>query len=82
MAAPLKRVNLMLDESLVTRLKREARSRHLSMSELARTLLNRELGTARREPREALESIRRLRASLGPMPDSARIVREDRDRGW
>lgn len=81
MDSSLKRVNLMLDEILVERLRREAREHHVSMSEMARTLLNRELGRAR-EPAEVLERLRRLRESLGPMPDSAEVVRKDRDRGW
>jgi len=81
MSTPLKRVNLMLDEGLVERLRQEARKRHLSMSEMARTLLDREL-RPRREAGEALERLRRLRESLGPMSDSAEIVRQDRDRGW
>lgn len=81
MASPLKRVNLMLDESLVERLRREAGKRRLSMSEMARTLLDRGLGRPQ-EAGETLERLRRLRESLGPMPDSTEIVRRDRDRGW
>ena len=81
MASPLKRVNLMLDEGLVERLRREAREHHVGMSEMARALLDRELGRSR-EPAETLERLRRLRDSFGPMPDSAEIVRKDRDRGW
>jgi hypothetical protein len=81
MGSPLKRVNLMLDEGLVERLRREARDHHVSMSEMARTLLDRELGRAH-EPAEVLERLRRLRDSFGPMSDSAEIVRKDRDRGW
>ena len=81
MATLLKRVNLMLDETLVERLRREARARHVSMSKMARTLLDRELGRSR-DPEETLERLQRLRESFGPMPDSAEIVRRDRDRGW
>ncbi|HUF79445.1 MAG TPA: ribbon-helix-helix protein, CopG family [Thermoanaerobaculia bacterium] len=81
MATLLKRVNLMLDETLVERLRREARARHVSMSEMARTLLDRELGRSR-DPEATLERLQRLRESFGPMPDSAEIVRRDRDRGW
>lgn len=81
MASPLKRVNLMLDEGLVERLRREARKHHMSMSEMARNLLDRELGRPR-ESAEVLERLRRLRKAFGPMPDSAGIIREDRDRGW
>lgn len=43
MASPPKRVNLMLAEGLVERLRREAQEHHVSMSEMARALLNREL---------------------------------------
>lgn len=81
MATPLKRVNLMLDEGLIESLRREAWKHHVSMSEMVRTLLNRELSRAR-ESAETLERLRRLRDSFGPMPDSAEIVRKDRDRGW
>jgi hypothetical protein len=81
MATLLKRVNLMLDETLVERLRHEARDHHVSMSEMARTLLDRELGRSR-DPEETLERLQRLRESFGPMPDSAEIVRRDRDRGW
>lgn len=81
MSAPLKRVNLMLDEILVERLRREARAHHMSMSEMARTLLDRGLDRPR-DPEEALERLRKLRESFGPMPDSSAIVRADRDRGW
>jgi plasmid stability protein len=81
MDSSLKRVNLMLDEGLVERLRQEAREHHVSMSEMARTLLDRELGRAR-EPAEVLERLRRLRDSFGPLPDSAPLIRKDRDRGW
>lgn len=81
MAAPLKRVNLMLDEALVERLRREAREHHVSMSEMARTLLDRQLERPR-DVEKTLERLRRLRESFGPMPDSTEIVRRDRDRGW
>lgn len=81
MTTPLKRVNLMLDETLVERLRCEAREHHVSMSEMARTLLDRELGRPR-DTAATLERLRRLRESLGPMRDSAEIVRRDRDRGW
>ena len=81
MSAPLKRVNLMLDEALVERLRREARAHQVSMSEMARTLLDRGLERPR-DPEEALERLRKLRESFGPMPDGTEIVRRDRDRGW
>jgi hypothetical protein len=81
MDSSLKRVNLMLDDTLVERLRREARGQHVSMSEMARTILERELGRSR-EPAEVLERLRRLRESFGAMPDSAEVVRRDRDRGW
>jgi hypothetical protein len=51
------------------------------MSEMARTLLDRELGRPR-DTAATLERLRRLRESFGPMRDSAEIVRRDRDRGW
>jgi hypothetical protein len=81
MASPLKRVNLMLDEKLLGRLRREARRHHVSMSEMARTLLGRQLGQSR-QPSEALERLRRLRESFGAMPDCTEIIRRGRDRGW
>jgi len=81
MATSLKRVNLMLDEALVERLRREAETRRVSMSEMARTLLDRELG-GRRDTEPTLDRLRRLRESFGPMPNSSEIVRRDRDRGW
>jgi plasmid stability protein len=81
MAQPLKRVNLMLDEGLVKRLRREAKKHHVSMSELARTIFGRELGP-HGSPEVALVRLRQLRASIGPMAESAEIVRKDRDRGW
>ena len=81
MSIPLKRVNLMLDEPLVARLKREAREHRVSMSEMARTLLGRQLAMPA-DPEATLERIRRLRTSFEPMPDSSEIVRRDRDRGW
>ncbi|HET7510400.1 MAG TPA: hypothetical protein VFJ65_09155 [Solirubrobacterales bacterium] len=71
-------MNLMLDEGLVERLRREAREHHMSMSEMARTLLDRELSHAR-EPAEVLERLRQLRESFGRMPDSAETVRKGRD---
>lgn len=81
MATPLKRVNLMLDEGLVDRLRRQAREHHVSMSEMARTLLDRGL-QGPRDTEETLERLRKLREAFGPMPDSTQIVRRDRDRGW
>jgi plasmid stability protein len=81
MASSLKRVNLMLDEGLVERLRREAQEHHVSMSEMARTLLGRELSPGH-DPAEAIERLRQLRESFGPMPDSTEIVRKGRDQGW
>jgi len=80
-AVPLETVNLMLDALLVERLERESERRVVSLSELVGTLLTRQLEAAA-PPSASLERIRRLRASFGPMPDSGRIVREDRDGGW
>jgi hypothetical protein len=81
MATDLKRTNLMLDGRLLRALRKEARKRRVSMSELARGILARDLGlSGQRE--DLLASIRALRESVGPMPDSAAIIREARDRGW
>ena len=81
MSIPLKRVNLMLDEELYKQLKAEARDRQLSVSELERTILAKDLGIAR--PLDVtIERIARRRAELGSMSDSAKIVRRARDRGW
>jgi hypothetical protein len=77
----VKRINLMLDEPLIERLRREAESRGRSMSEVVRTSLARVLGLAH-DPDEVLERIRGLRESLGRMPDSAAEIRASRDRGW
>jgi hypothetical protein len=81
MAAALKRVNLMLDEPLLDRLRREARAQRLSMSEMARRLLARDLGLVR-DARSTVARIRDLRRRIGPMPDSTATIRKSRDRGW
>ena len=81
MAAPLKKVDLLLEEDLVNRLNEEAEARRVSLSELVGTLLSRDLSQPR-DPKAVLERIRRLRKAAGPMPDSALVVRESRDRGW
>src|SRR5436305_12554144 len=80
MASPLKRVNLMLDESLVEHLRREAREHHMSMSEMARAVLNRELSHTH-EPAEILERLRPLRETFGPMPASAKTHPQGPDQG-
>ena len=74
-------MNLNVEGRLVARLEEAAERRRVSVSELVESLLARQLGAAP-PPSASLERIRRLRASFGPMPDSARIVREDRDGGW
>jgi len=81
MASQLKRVNLMLDEGLVERLRRKAQEHHVSMSEMARDLLDRELSRSHGSA-GTLERLRQLRDSFGPMSNSAEIIRKDRDRGW
>ena len=81
MSTALKRVNLMLDEELIRRLKREAHRRRVSVSELVRTLLARDLG-AGEQGNATLERIRGLRARLGPVPDSTGVIRAARDNGW
>lgn len=43
MASPLKRVSLRLDEAILERLRHEAREQEVSMSQLARILLDRAL---------------------------------------
>lgn len=81
MAAPLKKVDLLLEEDLVNRLNEEADARQVSLSELVSTLLSRDLKPVQ-DPQAVLERIRRLRKAAGPMPDSALVVRESRDQGW
>ncbi len=81
MASALKHVDLMLEEDLVERLQVEAESRHVSMSELVSSLLSQDLGV-QRDVAGAIARIRRLRKALGPMPDSAHLIREARDHGW
>lgn len=81
MATDLKRTNLMLDERVLRALRKEARRRRVSMSELARGILAKDLGVSGQRE-NLLESIRALREAAGPMPDSALIIRESRDHGW
>ena len=81
MPTALKRINLILDESLIEKLRREARAQRVSMSEMARKLLARDLGLAR-DARSTLARIRDLRRRIGPMPDSTSTIRKSRDRGW
>ena len=82
MAIPLKRIDLLLDEDLITRLEEESRLRQASVSEVVRDLLARDLGVVR-PTREFVERIRKLRATIGSIPpDSTEIIRESRDRGW
>jgi len=77
----LKRVNLMLDEELHRKLKMRAQKEKTSMSDLARKLLARELGSED-DIRGLVARIRRRRKMLGKMPDSTAIVRKSRDEGW
>lgn len=81
MPTALKRINLMLDEPLIEKLRREARAQRVSMSEMARKLLARDLGLAR-DARSTVERIRDLRRRIGRMPESTGIIRKSRDRGW
>lgn len=81
MANALRKVDLMLEETLVERLQEEAESRHVSVSDLVSSLLSNDLGVSR-DVRGAIERIRQLRKAVGPMPDSTPIVRDSRDRGW
>lgn len=80
MASTLKRINLMLDEGLVEKLRHAARKHQVSLSKMARILLERQLASA--EDRHQLQRIRNLRVELGPMPDSTPAIREARERGW
>ncbi len=81
MATDLKRTNLMLDERVLRALRKEARRRRVSMSELARVILAKDLGVAK--PQDSFAArIRALREAAGPMPDSTPLIRESRDRGW
>jgi hypothetical protein len=81
MGVPLRRVNLMLDEPLLRRLKDAARREETSVSSLVRRLLARDLGLAQ-SPADVAAELHRLRRALPPMPDSASVIRESRDRGW
>ena len=81
MAAPLKKVDLLLEEDLVNRLNEEADARQVSLSDLVGMLLARDLNQPR-NLRTVVEHIRSLRKALGPMPDSTAIIRESRDKGW
>lgn len=81
MSRPLRRVNLMLDEPLIRKLKDEARSEETSMSALVRRILAREL-MVEESPKQVAERIRKRRLAMKRYPDSTSIVRESRDRGW
>jgi len=71
----------MLDEELHRKLKMKARKEKTSMSDLARKILARELGSEG-DIREVVARIRRRRKALGKMPDSTPIIRKARDEGW
>lgn len=81
MASDLKRTNLMLDDRVLRALRKEARRRRVSMSELARGILAKDLGVAKSQD-SFVARIRALREAAGPMPDSTPLIREARDRGW
>lgn len=81
MASTLKRVNLMLDEAVVEKLREAADERRVSMSEMARSLLARDLGLSP-DRRSVADRIRQLREQIGDMPDSAEVIRRSRDAGW
>ena len=81
MATDLKRTNLMLDDRVLRALRKEARRRRVSMSELARGILAKNLGSPA-SARTCSRASASLRESAGPMPDSAVILREARDHGW
>ena len=80
MAVPLKRIDLMLDEELIERLEEESRLQRVSVSDVVRGLLARDLGLPRTET-GFVERIRSLRKEIGPMPDSTPLIRESRDHG-
>jgi hypothetical protein len=82
MSVPLKRIDLLLDENLITRLEEESRLQQASVSDVVGNLLARNLGVSR-PTRGFVERIRKLRATIGAYPpDSTEIIRESRDRGW
>jgi hypothetical protein len=81
MARALKRVDLMLSEDLIERLREEAENRRIDLSELVGTLLSQNVGV-KRDVRGTVERIRQLRTAVGPMSDSTAVIRESRDRGW
>ncbi|MFL6199008.1 MAG: hypothetical protein ACJ76J_07515 [Thermoanaerobaculia bacterium] len=77
----MKRIDLFLNEELIERLKEEAAQRRVSPSEVAGSLLSRDLGLTE-SATGATERLRRLREKIGPMPDSTGTIRDSRDRGW
>ncbi|HEX5720231.1 MAG TPA: hypothetical protein VF179_29015 [Thermoanaerobaculia bacterium] len=81
MSTPLKRIDLVLNEELIERLEEEAAQRRVSPSEVASSLLSRDLGLSQ-SASGATERLRRLREKIGPMPDSTGTIRDSRDRGW
>src|SRR3954471_9654670 len=66
----LKHIDLLLDEDLITRLEEESRLRQASVSDVVRNLLARDLGMIR-PTRGFVERIRRLHATIGPIPLTA-----------
>ena len=82
MSVPLKHIDLLLDEDLITRLEEESRLQQASISDVVRNLLARDLGVTR-PAHGFVERIRKLRAKIGLIPpDTTEIIRESRDRGW
>jgi hypothetical protein len=81
MATSLKRIDLLLEEELLDRLNQEAEQRQVTPSEVVQSLLSHDLGLAG-SAAGATERLRRIREQIGPMPDSAPLIRTFRDRGW
>jgi hypothetical protein len=81
MAIPLKKIDLLLNEDLIERLKEEAAQRCVSPSEVVNSLLSRDLGLTE-SATGATERLRRLREKIGPMPESTGAIRSSRERGW
>jgi len=81
MSANLKQIKLTLNETLIVQLQQAAQQQNLNLSEMASLLLVQQLA-ARNEGNFLLESIQKLRHSLGPKSDSTEIIRQGRDKEW
>lgn len=69
-----------LDEDVITRLKRRASERNVSLERHVREVL---ADAAKPTRAEAIAKIATLRDSIGPVPgDSTAVIRRMRDRGW